>query len=78
VGTCSSLTTASRVGRACGTSEPERASSQKIGACCGRHGDEFISGFDCTSGEPDERWVICYVDNDVVDPVPEDVNRSYL
>jgi len=29
------------------------------------------------SFEPGERWVFCYVDNDVVDPVPEDVNRSY-
>jgi hypothetical protein len=78
VGTRSSLTTASRVGRACGTSEPERVSGQESGACCARHGDEFISGFDSTSGEPGERWVICCVDNDMVDRVPEDVNRSYL
>lgn len=29
------------------------------------------------SFEPGERWVFCYLDNDVFDPVSEDVNRSY-
>ena len=29
------------------------------------------------SFEPGERWAFCYLDNDMIDPVPEDVNRSH-
>jgi hypothetical protein len=29
------------------------------------------------SFEPGERWAFCYIDNDMIDPVPEIVNRSY-
>jgi hypothetical protein len=44
--------------------------------------NDLLPGVDAGRGvlqsfEPRERWVFRHVDNDVADPVPEEVSRSY-